>query len=324
MNLVFIGASRFGLRCLELAAQLPDIRIVGVVTARQTFSISYRPEGVKNVLHADVAGYCETQALPYVVLENSMKDAALYSAAQAWRPDVFLVAGWYHMIPKNWRALAPAYGLHASLLPDYSGGAPLVWAMINGEVKTGISFFQMDDGVDSGPIVGQVEEPIFDRDTIETLYERIEVRGLELLKTELPRLSSGNADFLVQDESRRRVFPQRSPKDGRIDWMQGAAYIDRFIRAQTRPYPGAFTVFDGRQVTIWHAMLLIDAGLTDLKPGHYRFDGSSLIVGCGDGAMLLLEQFDWDGQDMDAAVWFTNVGRNRQSFDIGCVECEGD
>lgn len=324
MNLVFIGASRFGLRCLDLAAQFPDIRIAGVVTARQTFSISYRPEGVKNVLHADVAGYCETQGLPYVVLENSMKDAALYSAAQAWRPDAFLVAGWYHMIPKNWRALAPAYGLHASLLPDYSGGAPLVWAMINGEVKTGISFFQMDDGVDSGAIVGQVEEPIFDRDTIETLYERIEARGLELLKTELPRLSSGNADFLVQDESKRRVFPQRSPKDGRIDWMQGAAYIDRFIRAQTRPYPGAFTVFDGRQVTIWRARVLIDAGLTDLKPGHYRFDGSSLMVGCGDGAMLLLEQFDWAGQDMDAAVWFMNVGRNRQSFDIGCVECEDD
>jgi len=64
--------------------------------------------------------------------------------------------------------------MHASLLPDYSGGAPLVWAMINGEKRTGITLFQMGDGVDSGPIVGQAEEPILDNDTIETLYARIE------------------------------------------------------------------------------------------------------------------------------------------------------
>jgi methionyl-tRNA formyltransferase len=82
-----------------------------------------------------------------------MNEPGLFQTVTSWNPDAFLVAGWYHMIPKIWRNLAPAYGLHASLLPDYSGGAPLVWAMINGETKTGVTLFQMDDGVDSGPIV---------------------------------------------------------------------------------------------------------------------------------------------------------------------------
>ena len=82
------------------------------------------------------------------------------------------------MVPKSWREIAPAYGLHASLLPKYGGGAPLVWAIINGEKETGITPFQMDDGVDSGPIAGQIQEPIKTGDTIATLYARIEQSGV--------------------------------------------------------------------------------------------------------------------------------------------------
>ena len=92
-----------------------------------------------------------------------MRDPALLEKVACWKPEAFLVSGWYHMVPRKWRALAPAYGLHASLLPDYSGGAPLVWAMIKGEEKTGITLFQLGDGVDDGPILGQAETPIRSR-----------------------------------------------------------------------------------------------------------------------------------------------------------------
>lgn len=295
MRLVFIGSSRFGLRCLELALRLPGIRVVGAVTAPQTFAISYRPEGVTNVLHADVRSLCDAKGIPCVTLERSMREEALYDAVRGWQPDAFLVVGWYHMIPRNWRSLAPAYGLHASLLPDYSGGAPLVWAMINGETKTGISLFQMDDGVDSGPIVGQAEERILDGDTIKTLYSRIEERGLELLKVALPRLATGVADFKIQDESKRRVFPQRSPKDGRIDWTQDAVSIDRFIRAQTRPYPGAYTTLKGESITIWSASrssesLSHPVGTVVQDRGKYR-------VCCGSG-IVVLDSLQYRGQDI--------------------------
>jgi len=174
MKLVFIGAGHFGLRCLELVCGLPEVRVTGVVTAPPVFSISYRPTGVTNVLHAGVAGDAEAQGVPVAILQQRMNESGLLESVQTWQPDAFLVVGWYHMIPKAWRALAPAYGLHASLLPDYSGGAPLVWAMINGETKTGITLFQMDDGVDSGPIADQSKEPIHPTDTIATLYPRIE------------------------------------------------------------------------------------------------------------------------------------------------------
>ena len=124
MNLVFIGSSAFGLRCLETCIGLPDIKVTGVLTAPQTFAISYRPSGVTNVLHADVAGFARYHAVPIKTIERSMNAPGMLEAVAEWKPEAFLVAGWYHMIPRQWRNLAPAYGLHASLLPDYSGGAP--------------------------------------------------------------------------------------------------------------------------------------------------------------------------------------------------------
>lgn len=294
MNLVFLGASRFGLRCLDLACRAPACTVSGVVTAPQRFSISYRPDGVNNVLYADVGTYAEDRGLPSRTLARSMAEPGLLEAVASWEPDAFLVAGWYHMVPKAWRELAPAYGLHASLLPDYSGGAPLVWAMINGESKTGITLFKMDDGVDSGPIIGQAEEPILATDTIGSLYARIEERGLELLEKHLPALAAGTAELRVQDESARRVFPQRSPEDGWIDWHQDATAIDRFIRAQTRPYPGALTsLADGRRLTIWSARLW-DENCGEVPSSLTRV-GNFWRVQCARGS-LLLQEVGCDGQ----------------------------
>ena len=289
LKLVFVGSSTFGLRCLSTCLELPELKVSGIVTAPQTFTISYRPSGVTNVLHADVAGLANSHAIPLRTLERSMNEPGLFEAVAEWNPEAFLVAGWYHMIPKRWRELAPAYGLHASLLPDYSGGAPLVWAMINGEPKTGITLFQMDDGVDSGPIARQKEEPIYPNDTIATLYARIEERGLELLRNALPQLASGTLKLYLQDETRRRTVPQRSPEDGLIDWTKDAESIDRFIRAQTRPYPGAFTTLEGRPLHIWSAQVAPASDQLQQLGCVYRVIEGVYTVSCGAGAIAVNE-----------------------------------
>jgi methionyl-tRNA formyltransferase len=226
-----------------------------------------------------------------------MQESGLFDTVKFWEPDLFLVAGWYHMIPKRWRELAPAYGLHASLLPDYSGGAPLVWAMINGESITGITLFQMDDGVDSGPIAGQKQEVIREDDTIASLYARIEERGLELLREILPQLSDGSLQLFPQDHCKRRVMPQRASEDGRIDWAQDAVLVDRFIRAQTRPYPGAFTTLNGRNFHIWRANVvrqssgLVVPGTVFLSPRY------GVCVGCGSGS-IALQEASYESKDL--------------------------
>ena len=253
MNIVFVGASKFGLRCLELLNKMDCCHVAGVVSAPKTFVTSYRPEGVTNVLHANISSFCREQGIDHAVIETDMKDTVLVERIRLWEPDALIVVSWYHMIPKIWRDIAPAYGMHASLLPDYRGGAPLVWAIINGEEKTGITLFKMDSGVDSGPIVGQMEEPIKPDDTISTLYGRIEDRGLELLEQYIPELAAGTSRLKPQDESKSRVFSQRSPEDGEIDWSLDIGKIKNFIRAQTKPYPGAYTIIGGKKIIIWDA-----------------------------------------------------------------------
>ena len=269
MRIVFLGASKFGIRCLRAALAATGCDVVGVVTAPKTFSISYRPQGVTNVLHEDAHGLCEAAGIPCLELGAAgMRDEALLAAVRAWRPDAFLVAGWYHIVPASWRALAPAYGLHASLLPHYRGGAPLVWAMIRGERRTGITLFRFDDGVDTGPIVAQGATDIAPEDTIATLYARIEDIGEALLREALPRLAEGAAVLVPQDPAQGSNFPQRGPEDGLIDWRWNAGRIRDFVRAQTRPYPGAFFLERESKVVVWSA-----AGAASdvrLAPGEIR------------------------------------------------------
>jgi methionyl-tRNA formyltransferase len=253
MKVVFIGASKFGMHCLKKILSIKGCHVVGIITNPSTFAISYRPEGVTNVLHTDFHPFAEEHNIEVYVMQNKMTEPLLLEHIISWRPDFILVAGWYHMVPKNIRAIAPTAGLHASLLPEYSGGSPLVWAIINNEQNTGISFFMLGDGVDNGPLIGQKAVPIFLNDSIATLYERIEKFGLELLEEFLPKIAIGEIKLTSQDESKRRIMPQRHPEDGEINWNWSALRIYNFIRAQTKPYPGAFTYFNNEKLLIWEA-----------------------------------------------------------------------
>ncbi len=296
MRIVFIGSTKFSLRCLTAIKDLPSCEIVGVVTAPRVFKISYRPEGVTNLLFADISTYATVFGWPCETIgDEGMRSSALFQRFAKWRPEVIIVAGWYHMVPKTWRKVAPAFGLHASLLPDYSGGAPLVWAIINGEKRTGISLFQLGDGVDDGPLLGQAGTEISDDDNIATLYNRVEDLGIKLLQTHLPQLAAGSAVLQPQDEKRRRVFPQRSPVDGHIDWNWPAMRVYDFIRAQTRPYPGAFTQCGNHQVTIWCARVAADD--IGALPGRARLSKGHIFVGCGNQTVVELLDLALDGVD---------------------------
>lgn len=297
MRLVFIGSSKFGLKCLEHIAELPGIDVVGIITNPENFSISYNPQGVRNVLHANFHFFALRKDIPLWNMNGNMSEPGLIGQLRNWAPEFILVVGWYHKIPKSILSMAPVGGLHASLLPDYSGGAPLVWAIMYGEEKTGISFFLMDDSIDSGPIIGQVAEPIYFEDTIATLYQRIEEAGLKLLEQYLPRIARGDLAATPQDETKRRLMPQRSPEDGEIDWDQPALNVYNFIRAQTKPYPGAFTFLGKSKLFIWKSNPLLNHQEL-LHPGEVSSDRSRFIIGCGQGAMEIL-LLSHDGGEMN-------------------------
>lgn len=311
-RVVFVGASGFGAQCAELARAIPGVELAGIVTAPRQFAISYSEQPVTNVLHADFEKLAQAWGVPHVVMQGSAKDPQLLETLRGWRPDMFLVVGWYHVVPRAWRDLAPAYGMHASLLPAYRGGAPLVWAMINGEREAGITFFKLDEGIDSGEIVGQRAVPILLNDTIATLYTRIEEAGRGILADTLPGLIAGTCPHHKQDLDSGTVMPQRAPADGAIDWGRGSLDIYNFIRAQTRPYPGAFTHLDGQRIHIWQARLFDDGRQAQRGSsleggeilGHVSegpLKGVLVAARNGDHSLLITEASDAAGAQIDLA-----------------------
>ena len=308
MKVVFTGASRFGLRCLASIRSLPCVDVVGVITNDQDFKISYaQQDGVNNVLHANFAEYAEEHDINCYTMANKMSELGLKICLEKWQGDIMIVAGWYHMVPNSILNHLPTFGLHASLLPDYSGGAPLVWAIINGEKQTGISLFQFADGVDNGPLLGQLATPIYYRDTINTVYDRIEMLGVELLQENLPLLATGQASYRVQDESKRRFFAQRKPSDGVINWHQNATQIYNFVRAQTHPYPGAFTVLDGDKLTIWSVGISSEIPDGRKSVGQLITLKQQVYVVCGDNSLLQLKQVEHNNEEQDSWQWYCRL-----------------
>lgn len=178
------------------------------------------------------------------------------------RPDVAFVIGWHQILrPATLaRARIGMIGAHASLLPRNRGSAPINWALIRGEQETGNSLIWLAEGVDQGPIIDQTVLPITPYDTCASLYQRVAASNRDMLLRLLPRLLAGEHPGRPQVVGQDPVLARRRPEDGRVDWCRPSAEVYDFIRALTRPYPGAFGWLDGTRWTIWQAARLPSHG----------------------------------------------------------------
>jgi methionyl-tRNA formyltransferase len=253
MNTVFFGASKLGYKCLSYILKNNLTEIKGIFTIPQDFNISYSNKPVHNVLYKNFNVIAKKYNIPIYYVNADLKD--YFSVLKKLKPDFMLVIGWYYMIPKKIRELTRfgCAGIHASMLPKYRGGAPLVWAMMNGEKETGVSLFYFEDDVDSGPIIGQEKILINDKDYIKDILKKVEKASMKLLKQNIPLIKKNKAKVFNQDNIQATYFPQRKPEDGIIDWNWESKKIKNFIRALSKPYPGAFTYINNKKVIIWDA-----------------------------------------------------------------------
>lgn len=256
MKIVFFGCTKFSEELLtNLLKNKKDIK--AIFSIPKNFNISYSNKKVTNYNFSDLKPIAKKNKIPFYEINSveGKKTKDYYDVIKNINPDVILVLGWYYMLPKSIRLIPKygAWGIHASLLPNYAGGAPLVWAIINGEKKTGVTLFKMERGVDDGDIISQIEFLIEDNDTIKEVYEKATKSAKKLLNTTLK--SDSNPEFIKQDKSKIKIYPQRSPEDGLIDWTWDIERIKNFIRAQTKPYPGAFFISNGKKITIWDAKI---------------------------------------------------------------------
>ena len=179
--------------------------------------------------------------------------------------------------------------MHPTLLPKHRGRAAIPWAILSGLARTGVTLFEISDGTaDSGPIVGQVEVPISPDETAETLYAKVTEAHIELVRRYVPELLDGSAPRLPQETRRASAWPKRTPADGIIDWDTRAPYLHDWVRAQTRPYPGAFTYLGDDKIVVWRArpVGLEESVAAGTIVGH---EGDAAVVACGEGGLVLEE-----------------------------------
>jgi methionyl-tRNA formyltransferase len=209
-------------------------------------------------------------------------------AVRALRPDAIFVIGWSQLVRGDFLALAPGgvFGMHPTLLPRHRGRAPIPWAILCGLAKTGVTLFEIvDPTADSGPIVGQAEVAVDADETATTLFDKLAWAHVDLIREFVPRLAAGTAPRIPQDPARASTWLRRTPADGIIDWETRAPYLYDWVRAQTRPYPGAFTFAGDEKVVVWRARPVDWGG--DAPAGTVVEAGP--VVACGEGALLLEE-----------------------------------
>src|SRR6185503_4359301 len=200
------------------------------------------------------------------------------------RIDVLVVAAYGLILPQALLGAGRhgALNIHASLLPRWRGAAPIQRALLAGDSETGISIMQMDAGLDTGPVLKQAKTPIRDDDDAASLYDRLAKMGAELIVEALDQVESSRSVATPQQKSGITYASKVDKRETRLDWTRPAAVLERAVRA-FRPAPGASTRFGGLELKIWQARLAPGGAL---KPGELS---DSLVVGCGQGALEILE-----------------------------------
>jgi methionyl-tRNA formyltransferase len=179
------------------------------------------------------------------------------------------------------------FGMHPTLLPRHRGRASIPWALLAGLARTGVTLFEIvDSTADSGAIVGQAVLEIAPDETATTLFERVATAHLDLIREYVPQILERTAPRIPQDSTRASAWPRRRPADGIIDWETRAPYLYDWVRAQTRPYPGAFTFLGDEKVVVWQARPVeLDASAPAGTIVAEQPDGP--VVACGEGGLVL-------------------------------------
>lgn len=296
-TIVLIGASDVTL-AVGTAVLEAGIGISCIITNKAEFDISYSPSKVRNYRSVDIHSWAIERHIP--VFTGTDYDAALATIPASDR-KLCLVAGWYHMVPRRFREAFElgCLGFHASLLPALRGGAPLNWAMLAGMTETGVSLFQLTDGVDDGGLFGQERFAIAHRATISDLVAASQEACAALAQKHLADILSGALTASPQTGTPSYSL-QRSPADGRIDWLEPAERIDLLVRAVSHPYPGAFTELEGEKIIIWSTELLADPIVVYGAPGQIaRLPGlDQIFVVTGTDPLGIIAATNISGEDV--------------------------
>ena len=283
LRIVFMGTPEFAATSLRKLVE-EGYNIVAVVTTPD------KPAGRGQKIHkSDVKVIAEELGLP-ILQPEKLRDEAFLESLRALEPDLGVVIA-FRMLPEIVWAMPKlgTFNLHASLLPEYRGAAPINWAIINGDTRTGVTTFLLNHEIDKGAIIEQREVDILPEDNIGTLYDKLMYVGSELVTNTVDKLASGDYTTTEQmhiDEKTLRPAPKIFKDDCRIDWTKSAESIHNLVRGLS-PYPAAWTPLykdDAECGSMKIFTTHFELSNTNATPGTIRTDGKSYIaVACADG-----------------------------------------
>ncbi len=291
MRVVLMGTPAFAVPTLQQLLN-SEFSVAGVVCQPD------RPSGRgKKVQVGPVKALAISQNIP-VVQPEKMKDPKLLETLRAWEPDVIVVAAFGRILPKIILDLPPkgCLNVHGSLLPKYRGAAPIQWAVIHGEAKTGITIMLMDEGLDTGAILHQEVIPIGPDETAGELAARMAQVGGTLLVSTLRGWVAGTITPSPQNDSEATFAPILKKEDGLIHWDWSARSIANRMRGLS-PWPGAFSFLKRERWGIWKVEVEgPETGIGRTASGNLQCPGTitavtkqAIRVQTGEGYLNLLE-----------------------------------
>lgn len=259
MKIIFMGTPDFSVGTLEALIEAGH-EVVLAVTQPD------KPRGRgKEVLYSPVKEAALAHGIP-VFQPRRIRDAESIEELAKYPADVMVVIAFGQILPKEILEMTP-YGcinVHASLLPDYRGAAPIQWAVINGETVSGVTTMQMDEGLDTGDMIQKTEIVLDPKETGGSLHDKLAEAGAALCVDTLRDMEAGTATRTKQGESGTAYAKQLDKKMGDIDWTRSAEEIERLIRG-LNPWPSAYTTWREKTMKIWEAE--VEDRDTDLEPG---------------------------------------------------------
>ena len=256
--------------------------------------------------------YCRKKRI--ITVHHSKLNREIEQMISSIEPDL-IVVGEYHFLLKKKIIDIPRLGainMHGAPLPRYRGAHPINWMIINGETEGAVTCHYITEGLDNGDIIGQYTFPILDTETAYDVRPKIEAAGQRLLVDVLRRFKAeGKVVGVPQDESKAFYTPPRKPEDGLIDWNVPPKRVYDFVRALTKPYPGAFAWIDDKKVYLWRVELPSGESISNddyVTPGTVlkKWKGGFKIAVFG-GAVNVI---DWETDGRNIEVNDRLVGKN--------------
>ena len=283
LKIVFMGTPEFAVPSLKILVN-NAWNVVAVVTAPD------RPQGRgQKLIPSPVKEVALANGIP-VLQPTNLKSPDFIEELRSFQADLQIVVA-FRMLPEVVWNMPPkgTFNLHASLLPNYRGAAPINWAIINGEKETGLTTFFLKHEIDTGSIIFQEKEPIYLEDNVGTLYERLMGKGAKLVLKTVEAIEKNNIQSIVQDENQAiHHAPKIFKETCQIDWEKSAIEIHNHIRGLS-PYPAAWTFLDGKTCKIIRSEIS-DVNIEGLHAGEYRSDGKKeLLFKTGNGTLKILE-----------------------------------